>query len=846
MKQFIANLLGEEEGAPYDKSRYALTHLPQGESVLASPVRLYGAPPPQGNRAVTAEVPEQQQAAVEMGCWLHPAKSCPTRAASRQLASDSVVPRVTPQIAVPQAGAGAGNTAAEFNSEIFRTPFDQAQPLEANGTLINTHTGEVSQLYSDAFPPPDRQPGDIKREMKNSQLRLIAAGGNAPLERRKREQEHFMPAPDAGPIMQANNYKVQADVHQENVERQSRDSYFNRKGFVPAEQEATRNPYGFDGYVNCLRIQPHMPVTQELDTKKWTPNSGQLPSTADAPRARTRLHEDAAEGRPGVVTYSAAPEPAHIMSDVRRSLTGLHAQEREAATRPHMQENGAKVSVQAELATDVELRNTSSRGVLPAAGAQVPCATAESVLATLRGAETRNGPVSMSEAPACFSDSKAVISQEDHIQPDVPRPQTVGETAAAVPGSADVSKTQREARGARYASAQISASSANVSIRRQRRPEWLISSETPRGLRIDRTANASTAFASSSIHAGISDQRAVEHVYGAALPISATSHADAQAQAPEIMAPETPGRPEVLVAGSFAPPAFENRNDATLPGERNPATIQSHVAGQAPAPAVRGGQGRRQQDRFKFSMGSLSNASAHSAAGCGESKVAQKTASETPGNNSGVSAQTSAASAVSGGCEMHRRDQLAREQSIATDALVLAPTTAASHARLAPIRAPNSSAIVMDVSAHANTVNGQIELASEKALADKQGCRGAAREIAADDRTQKQFARDARGLNDGYRAVGFEKVPADASASQCLLNQGAREWRAELVIAPVRGHPDIAAVLQQGATKGRMLTPHKRQLRVARSPRPAFQARCSAVHLTDAPVSRCVEVEDDA
>ena len=213
MKSLIARLIGEDPSEAYVADKYAL-----------EPPRLYGAPQP-GRRVVPQQQPAAQEP-VPFGCWIVPPEIQETTGGRRQLVSDGVVPRVSREVAV--SAPCSASTTALYEPETFLTPFDRAQDMVATGTLINTYTGEVASCFEDGLPPPDRTPGDAVRERKSAQLRLLAASGNPPAPRHKKEQEDPIQPGDAGRIRTRGMYSVSLGVQKEHAERQGRDLYFNR------------------------------------------------------------------------------------------------------------------------------------------------------------------------------------------------------------------------------------------------------------------------------------------------------------------------------------------------------------------------------------------------------------------------------------------------------------------------------------------------------------------------------------------------------------------------------------------------------------------------------------------
>ena len=413
MRSILAHFLGEDPEATYDAGKYALGAQSSDASAPwmpsnitgASPPRLYGAPLPGGGAAPRGEASAQE--AVPLGCWILPASNYEATGAQRQLRSDEVVPRVPQQIAVAQACIGAGNTVAEYVPETFLTPFDRAQAMVATGSLINTYTGEVASTFEDAMPPPDRTPGDSRRERKTSHLRLLAAEGNPRTTRRKREQENPLPAGDAGRAGLSASVRIGADVNKEKAERHVRDAYFNRTDMAPTEAQQTRNPFAFDGYNNRLRIQPFLPVTQELDAKQWTPNATLLPGSALPRRAATRLRADARPGRAGPAGCDAHLEPAaQIVSTIRlgSSTRNLEEQTTPGGGGWGAQFSGATVpQEQRPLAAERSQPSSGGYAHAPQADAPTICASAESVLGTLRGLGSSTPCLRPSAAASCGS-----------------------------------------------------------------------------------------------------------------------------------------------------------------------------------------------------------------------------------------------------------------------------------------------------------------------------------------------------------------------------------------------------------------------------------------------------------
>ena len=282
-----------------------LPHIIPGADALPSPVRqppseVPAAPPPQqrlyGNNRGGGDMdnnPSAQGEPTPLGCWLvsQPGTMWPGR---QDLKVDTIPLTSRVQISACNAPIGCKGTVALYEPESFMNPMETTHPVIATGSLINTYTGEVSDLFEDAMPPPDngRDPGDSERERKQAQRRLMAAEGNVTTNHRKREQQDPIQPGDAGIATQLTTHQISADVSTEWNERACRDLYFNRNELAPTELEQTRNPFGFEGYNNRIRINPYLLPTQGLDQKDWVSNATILPGGDQRPKHKTKLRKD--------------------------------------------------------------------------------------------------------------------------------------------------------------------------------------------------------------------------------------------------------------------------------------------------------------------------------------------------------------------------------------------------------------------------------------------------------------------------------------------------------------------------------------------------------------------------
>lgn len=261
---------------PLSEQQQQPVTVPEPAPVTSSSSRLYGS---SGDNHASAQ-PEPSS----LGCWLvsQPGVAWPVR---QELKADTVPLQARVQIAASTPPLRNGSVAA-YEVETFMSPLAASQPVVSTGTLINTYTGEVVDLYEDAMPPPDngRDAGDAVRERRQAQRRLLAAEGNVNASHRKREQQDPIQPGDAGVITQVANFQVSADVATEWNERANRDLYFNRNELAPTELEMTRNPFGFEGYNNRLRVNPYLLPTNDLDDKNWMANATLLPGGDHRPK----------------------------------------------------------------------------------------------------------------------------------------------------------------------------------------------------------------------------------------------------------------------------------------------------------------------------------------------------------------------------------------------------------------------------------------------------------------------------------------------------------------------------------------------------------------------------------
>src|SRR5205814_1827414 len=65
-----------------------------------------------------------------------------------------------------------------YSRSLYQTPYDQTQNLISTGTLVNTYSGEVSEVFENQLPPPNTNKGAMLRStLDHVNPKLIALNG---------------------------------------------------------------------------------------------------------------------------------------------------------------------------------------------------------------------------------------------------------------------------------------------------------------------------------------------------------------------------------------------------------------------------------------------------------------------------------------------------------------------------------------------------------------------------------------------------------------------------------------------------------------------------------------------
>ena len=787
MKQILSSILGESPHEEYNENKYSQTRFkaqrekrekaPQ-ESAQVAKNKSYIEYTPSKNLDLYGENINKDETLPQpstIGGWMVNSHLGTNTSAERQIKIEGVHPKERTTIAVSNPPSALGNTVAEFNAELFQTPFDQAQDMVHTGTLINTYTGEVSATFENDFPPPNREGGHAERENQAKQLRLIAASGNPRFTQPKREQENPLPAGDSGKISTERAIYAAGVVRKEGEERQARDAFFNRNGMAPTEAEMMRNPINYDGYNNRLRINPHLPFTQELDKKDWVSNSSQLPSN-DNPRPQTRLHVDAFAGRVGLATTNL-PEEKKIFSKVRSDTTQRNLESLNFTAPVEYSIQGGHVQG--------SMHVKESDSLIPPAHVQgnlektygATTLTSESIMNTLRDSLVSNNTYNAMS----HTHSPSAQVAEENVRPEIITSNNYNTTAQTYSPLAQVSEEHLKPEIIKSIEKRAQnfphAPSASVSEFNKQREVVKQTHET-RG-------NSSAGF-SKTIHVSEVSRRPEKASDFALKPDSPP----AQSMTANIGASQTKERPTWLHSAYNSETNQYNASQANI-GEflRNSASKKM-------------GSESFHSNR---AVPSWLAPSAHTESY--ELKSTEKCVENMHGEEGAKAAHASTSA------------------------------TNLSAERLTPAKVKPHTHVDASTAQVGNYQKSGPSLPAVEML------HGGHAEIGRKKEAGIVHVKSDRGRHDLYRKA-HEKVGGDTGENPRLrFNPGERNWHAEVIISPTIHPHQGDQHLAERALQIRFPTPHKREPRKARTPKPNHKQRTGiSRHLTDAPVTLC----DDA
>ena len=208
---------------------------------------------------------------VSLGCWLFSSDN--DRFARKNLEQDTMPGEAEPGDIKVVPGNWlelAGSTASPGNystvtPELYNTETLASEQRIFTGIMMNSNTGQLYETYEDDVPPPNTDRKRLLPEQMSNQNPKVTAlsGGWDPSmpTRHKVEVLEVEYGADAGrnpwgPQLYASAIRDLAE------QKDVRQQFNNRNGFVPVEPAWDRRAVGFVGHVSAYRGTPHMPPTQ--------------------------------------------------------------------------------------------------------------------------------------------------------------------------------------------------------------------------------------------------------------------------------------------------------------------------------------------------------------------------------------------------------------------------------------------------------------------------------------------------------------------------------------------------------------------------------------------------------
>lgn len=208
---------------------------------------------------------------VSLGCWLFSSDN--DRFARKNLEQDTMPGEAEPNDIKVVPGNWlelAGSTASPGNystvtPDLYNTETLASEQRIFTGIMMNSNTGQLYETYEDDVPPPNTDRKRLLPEQMSNQNPKVTAlsGGWDPSmpTRHKVEVLEVEYGADAGrnpwgPQLYASAIRDLAE------QKDVRQQFNNRNGFVPVEPAWDRRAVGFVGHVSAYRGTPHMPPTQ--------------------------------------------------------------------------------------------------------------------------------------------------------------------------------------------------------------------------------------------------------------------------------------------------------------------------------------------------------------------------------------------------------------------------------------------------------------------------------------------------------------------------------------------------------------------------------------------------------
>lgn len=161
-----------------------------------------------------------------------------------------------------------------YSDELFKTQHHNAENKISTGIMINPYTGEVSETFEDAMPPPNTDKSIQADRFDMTNPKLLAMQGGIDLNRlppKKTEICQVLPGEDHGANVWGDQLYAEARG-QRMREFAEMGVWHNRNGDLPEPNSLVgEKPAGFVGLHSYLRAIPYLPPKNTYDIKGYLP-----------------------------------------------------------------------------------------------------------------------------------------------------------------------------------------------------------------------------------------------------------------------------------------------------------------------------------------------------------------------------------------------------------------------------------------------------------------------------------------------------------------------------------------------------------------------------------------------
>jgi len=213
---------------------------------------------------------------VSLGCWL--LSSDNDRFARKNLETDTMPGEKEPRDIMVVPGNWmdlqndpASQTYTNVTADLYNQETLASEQRIFTGIMVNSNTGQMYETYEDDVPPPNTDRARHLPEeftIQNPKMTSLNGGWDPNLPaRNKTEVLEVEYGPDAGRNIWGSGLyasKIRDITEQKDVRQQ----FNNRDGFVPIEPAWDTRAVGFVGHVSAYRGTPYMPPTQREATIK--------------------------------------------------------------------------------------------------------------------------------------------------------------------------------------------------------------------------------------------------------------------------------------------------------------------------------------------------------------------------------------------------------------------------------------------------------------------------------------------------------------------------------------------------------------------------------------------------